>query len=375
MTSKETDLISSLFHSKSVETLNLAVRLREKSSSFSSMLHPITRDSIEKIIQVVNSCYACRLEGHEISAVDAEKALNGNYYKHKLKRLVQHEVVAYIETEKETEEKISKEHNLNVCSLEFISWLHKKLFDKLPDEFKKVRSKAGKIIYVIPGELREEDITDTGNSFPKAKQLRKLMFRFEKNYNPMQFSLVDSLIACAEAYRELGQIHPFLAGNGLLLRLFVKVYFKVSQLNGINLFSFNRKEYNNVLNSEKILQYDRTPNIFTSFFLKAVLDEIEFMIKTLNLDNVIESLNSYSEKLIESGKLKKESKMILKTVFLAGEIKRGEALILTGRPERTARRILRELIENKLLISGTPKGRLRINFPIKYANEIFKELF
>ena len=370
MSSKDTDFKSSVINSESRELTDLAVKLRENCALLSSLLHPITRKSIEDIIRTADAYYSCKTEGHEISPLEIEKALHGNYSRQKPLRLIQHEAIAYIETENEIMEKISGEPGLNICSLEFISRIHRILFEKLPGEFRKVRNRAGRIIYVIPGELREEDLTETGSPFPKAKSLRKLLFRFEKDFSPKLFSLVDSLISAAESYRQLWHIHQFLSGNGMVLRLFIKAYFIHSQLNGMNLLSFNRAEYNNRLNNEKL----KSDN-FTDFFLKAILDEIEFMIKIFNPDNVIENLNSYTGKLIKSGELREESRLILKSVFLSGEVKRGEALVMTGKPERTARRILGELLQKKLLVSDTPKGRLRINFSLNSAMEIFSGLF
>ena len=374
MNAQDKDFNSAVINSESRELTNLSVKLREKCALLSSIVHPLTRKSIEDIIRIANAYYSCKNEGHEVSPLEIEKALQGNYSRRKPLRLIQHEAVAYIETENEMKEKISGEPGLNICSLEFISWIHRILFEKLPGEFRKVRNRAGRIIYVIPGELREEDLTETGSPFPKAKRLRKLLFRFEKDFNPEQYNLVDKLLAAAEAYRQFFRIHPFLAGNRMVLRLFIRAYIKASQLNGINLFSFNRAECNNGLNNEK-LNSDEDLSNFTGFFLKTLLDETEFMIKTLNHDNLIENLNSYTGKLIKSGELREESRLILKSVFLSGELKRGEALVMTGRPERTARRILGELIEKKLLVSGTPKGPVRVNLHLKFALEVFADLF
>ena len=48
---------------------------------------------------------------------------------------------------------------------------------------------------------------------------------------------------------------------------------------------------------------------------------------------------------------------------MRGEIARGEAARLTGRPERTARLVLRQLLDNGLLVASTPKGPVRLGFP------------
>src|SRR5437762_8839463 len=54
---------------------------------------------------------------------------------------------------------------------------------------------------------------------------------------------------------------------------------------------------------------------------------------------------------------------------LSGEVPRGEAPRITGKPERTARRILEQLLDNGLVISSTPKGPIRLAFPAKVIGD------
>jgi Fic family protein len=376
---------------KSAELSDLSVRLREKCTSLYCILHPVTLSALKKIISVSKAYYSCKAEGHEISPVEIEKALQGNYSRQKSKRLIQQEAAAYIETENEITEKILREPDVNICSLEFISRLHIQLFEKLPDEFKRVRSRNGKIIYVVPGELRKEGLINNGNEFPKAKQVRKLLIRFEEVFNPLKFTLADSPIALALAHDMLSWVRPFLAGSDMVLRLFTGEYFTACGLKGTELFSMNRallnkiaeyktaisKSYNYMKNflSRGALLLDENLITFCRLFLQTALDEADYMCNILNPENVIRRLNSYTERLVSEGELREECKLVLRTVFLSGEMKRGEVLQLTGRPERTARRILGELLNKGLLISDSPKGPVRINFPMKSAIEIFNDLF
>lgn len=58
-----------------------------------------------------------------------------------------------------------------------------------------------------------------------------------------------------------------------------------------------------------------------------------------------------------------------------GELARGEASRITGRPERTAREVLSKLIESGLLVSDTPKGPVRLAFTSASADVLFPRLF
>jgi Fic family protein len=382
------DFKSNCLSIKNGELSDLSVRLREKCASLSTVLHPVTLNSVKEIINIGNAYYSCKAEGHEISLSEIEKGLSGNFSRHKSKKLIQHEAAAYYGTRIEIKERISNEPDLNICSLEFISWLHVQLFEKLPDEFKRMSGKEEKIIYLIPGELRKEGIIKHRNGFPKAKQVRKLLIRFEEILNPAKFTLAELPISLALAHCMFSWIHPFPVGSATVLRLFTGAYIEKcgAEIFLLNRAVFNKYEeyrtsisesYKHIKNLKAIEDTEMDEHIlsFCVFFLQILFDEADFMLDMLKQENITHRIESYAVNLAEQGSLREECKLILKTVFLSGQMKRGDVLQMTGRPERTARRILGELLQKKLLISDSPKGPVRINFTMKSANETFKDLF
>ena len=62
-------------------------------------------------------------------------------------------------------------------------------------------------------------------------------------------------------------------------------------------------------------------------------------------------------------------------VLHRGELPRGEAALVTGLPERTARQLLSRLIEAGLLASSTPKGPVSLRFDSTSAETLFPRLF
>ena len=56
-------------------------------------------------------------------------------------------------------------------------------------------------------------------------------------------------------------------------------------------------------------------------------------------------------------------------------IERGEVPSITGLPERTARRVLADVVQTGLLSSDTPKGRLHLHFPADAVETLFPRLF
>jgi Fic family protein len=114
---------------------------------------------------------------------------------------------------------------------------------------------------------------------------------------------------------------------------------------------------------------------FCTFFLQTALDQIGFMVGLLDLDGLQWRMAGYVERQASFGELAPESIHLLREALLRGEFPRGEAARITGRPERTARRILRDLLDQHLLTADTEKGPVRLAFPAKIAGYYFPRLY
>ncbi len=76
-----------------------------------------------------------------------------------------------------------------------------------------------------------------------------------------------------------------------------------------------------------------------------------------------------------SDRLKPEAARLLREALVRGRIERGEAPRITGLPERTARRLLRDVVEAGLLASETPKGPVSLRFPVDALEGLFPRLY
>ena len=76
-----------------------------------------------------------------------------------------------------------------------------------------------------------------------------------------------------------------------------------------------------------------------------------------------------------SDHFKPEAANLLEEVTVRGEVDRGEASRITGLAERTARRVLNDLISSGLLASDTPKGPVSLRFPAEESEILFPRLF
>jgi Fic family protein len=111
---------------------------------------------------------------------------------------------------------------------------------------------------------------------------------------------------------------------------------------------------------------------FVLWFLQVCLDQVTFMTSLFDL----KALGQRLRRLVEQhGALKPEAAPLLEETLLRGEIDRGEATRITGLPERTARRVMNDVIEAGLLASDTPKGALSLRFPASSLEVVFPRLY
>ena len=73
--------------------------------------------------------------------------------------------------------------------------------------------------------------------------------------------------------------------------------------------------------------------------------------------------------------VKLEAARLLEEALVRGEFARGDSSRTTGLPERTARRVLDEVITAGLLASTTPKGAVSLRFRAEALEIIFPRLF
>lgn len=62
-------------------------------------------------------------------------------------------------------------------------------------------------------------------------------------------------------------------------------------------------------------------------------------------------------------------------VLAAGPVSRGEFVQMTGLGERTARKVLSQLLKDGLLLSDSPKGDVGIGFPLDALGLVFPNLY
>jgi Fic family protein len=114
---------------------------------------------------------------------------------------------------------------------------------------------------------------------------------------------------------------------------------------------------------------------FCEFFLKICIDQVEYMNNLLDFKVLSERMRIHVEEMIVMKELPKGSYSLLREALLIGEFERGKAQEITGFKDRAAREVLYALVKKGLLISDTPRGSVRLRFPIDVVERWFPLLY
>lgn len=381
-----------LFPSPQDASLNdLTIEVIRRSAALSTSLHPITRMALVELVRSMNSYYSNLIEGHNTHPVDIERALKKNYSHAPAIRAMQMESAAHIDVQRRIEIRLQEQPAEDICHQDFLAWIHREFYAQLPEEFCTIQTPDGKSKKVIPGKLRQDNVTVGRHLAPSYQSLPIFLSRFQTAYNPAKLNAANKVIAAAASHHRLTWIHPFLDGNGRVTRLLTHAYLIKAQIDGHGLwtvsrgFSRNRNAYLAALagaDEHRRGDMDGRGNLsnrglvdFCIFFLQTALDQIDFMSRLLDLDGLQKRMAGYVERQVSLGTLKSEAFLLLREALLRGEIPRGEAPRITGLPERTARRTLKNLLEQKLITSESEKSPVRLSFPAKVAGDYFPRLY
>lgn len=114
------------------------------------------------------------------------------------------------------------------------------------------------------------------------------------------------------------------------------------------------------------------------FFIDTCRDQVEFMSRMLDLDELkdrIGALITIRSHQHKTPDYRPEAILPLQHVMALGSISRGEFVQLTGLGERTARKVLAQLLADGLLLSDSPKGAVRMGLPLDALGVLFPNLY
>ena len=225
-----------LFPTGGDKLTHLATELIRGSAALGGQLHPLTRTTIIDLLRIINSYYSNRIEGHNTTPIDIERAMQQDYSDDLTQRALQIESRIHIEVQKDIESRLDTETTLNVSDIAFITYIKRQFYQHLPIEFRWISDpQTGKRIEVKAGELRTLQVKVGHHIPPLYEQLPGFLERFSCFYSPTKYQGTNAVIAAAAAHHRLTWIHPFMDGNGRVVRLFTDAYLRQIPIDGYGL--------------------------------------------------------------------------------------------------------------------------------------------
>lgn len=360
----------------------------EEALRLQNTLAPQSREVLREQVRAINSYYSNLIEGQGTHPRNIERALKADFSSRPEVAQRQRIALAHIEAERELEELAAREalNEAAVLHSSFLLQSHRSLYGRLSVGDRTTAD--GRVIE--PGQLRSFDI-DVGLHVPPAHaSVPDFLRRMDEVY-PRQRGLDSILYTFAAVHHRSAWVHPFGDGNGRACRL--QTHCALLPLSG-GLWSVSRalarqrdRYYALLANADAPRQGDldgrgnlseRALHEWCEFFVEICLDQVQFMARMLELQGLRERIDALvAIRAADSryANYRPEAVLPLYHVFVAGPVTRGEFCQMTGLGERTARRLLSQLLRDGLLRSEQPKGPVSIGLPLDSLGVLFPNLY
>lgn len=341
------------------------------------------------LLRSMNSYYSNRIEGQHTRPHEIEQALAKDFSANKELAAKQRLAVAHIDAEAALEQRYKGEEGAHrLYSPEGVQDLHYELFARLPEQDWDVAEGQT----VVPGALRSKEVSVGRHIAPAAASLPMFLEYWGRRYSSVRRGEA-ALVAMACAHQRLGWIHPFMDGNGRVMRLHTHTMLSSlgytqglwSPLRG---FARGQERYYALLaeaDSTRRGDLDGRGNlseraliVWAEYVLDTCLDQVQFMARMLDFDTIKDRLEAalvFESTVLKSG-IRQEALRPLHYLFLSGEeISRGEFKTMLGLGERIATEALGSLVKRGLLKSDSPQGKIRFGMPQHALRFLFPKLW
>jgi len=341
------------------------------------------------LLRGMNSYYTNRIEGQHTRPHEIEAALRKDFSADQGLAAKQRLAVAHIEAETAIEQRCVGDPGARwLYSADAVSTLHRELFVRLPAA--DLMTPEGQPI--IPGQLRQREVKVGQHVAPAQGSVPAFIERWAGFYGEVRRGEA-ALLALAAAHQRLGWIHPFIDGNGRVMRLHTHALLSaLGYTNGLwsPLRGFARatdRYYVLLAEADQPRRgdLDGRGNLsehslvaWIDYVLDVCLDQVRFTAGLLDLSAMerrIAACLAFEEETLRSG-VRREALRPLHYLFLTGgELERGEFKSMTGLGDRTAVSALSALVKRGLLKSDTPQGKVRFALPLHALRFYFPALW
>lgn len=367
----------------------LLERAHDLSRAALALAHASAPAGMRSLLRGMNSYYTNRIEGQHTRPLEIAEALRRDFSDNPDLAARQRLAVAHIEAEQAVEVRYAgAEGARRLYSEAAVADLHRELFGRLP--MGDLSTQEGEPIQ--PGTFRQRDVSVGRHVAPAFGAVPRLLRRWAEFYGGMRRGEA-AVVALAAGHQRLGWIHPFIDGNGRVMRLHTHgVLSALGYTNGLwsPLRGFARQtdRYYALLSAAdepRRGDLDGRGNLsqqalveWISFVLEICQDQVDFMAGLLKLPDIerrIAACLSFEEQTLRSG-VRLAALRPLHYLFVTdGAMERGEFKRMLGLGERTAGSVLKALLDRGLLASESPQGPLRFGLPLHALRFYFPALW
>lgn len=370
---------------------DLVLEIRSAAETLGRRLHPDSAAELRSMTRIMNAYYSNLIEGHNTRPRDIEAALAGQLDTVENRPLAE-EAAAHVRVQEWIDESHAQGKLPEPTSVNFIRDLHRRFYEAMPEEYR-FTEHDGQRKEIIPGAFRAEgeEVAVGRHMPPSAHRVPEFMDYFAKRYKGLTAGATGRILSIPAAHHRLNYIHPFLDGNGRVSRLMSHAMCQSTGIGSHGLWSISRglarglsdpaeyKERMDSADQPRRGDRDGRGNLslsaltsFTGWFLTVMLNQIRFTEAMFDLSTL---RDRYTRLISDLHPGKDRLPQLIAHVLQHGEMARGDARFVTGISDRAARSDLGELLSGGFLKSTTPKGPVRIAFPLDYRERLFPNLF
>lgn len=370
----------------------LICEILKASGRLTGQVHsPLVLQRVADLVREMNCYYSNLIEGHKTIPRDIERAMKRDFSHDQTQRDNQQLSLAHIAVEKLMEERLADE-SVDVYSPDFLCWLHREFYTRLPEPLHWSTTKSGQRYQIKPGSLRDFMVDIGHHTPPDSAALPKFLNRFHFFYGDEQILDTDRLVAIAAAHHRMAWIHPFGDGNGRVIRLQSHAQLIRHDVASHGLWTLSRglarwrQRYYASLEAAdqgRRNDLDGRGNLsdaaladFCVFFLETMLDQIQFMSSLLGLPALRTRVERYFQfQALHLDRYREELMRVARTLVDEGEIPRARVQAITGKAATVSVEIIKLGLKEGYFETPSPKGPLRVAFPAKIHEYYFPQLF
>jgi len=344
---------------------------------------------LRSLLRSMNSYYTNRIEGQHTRPHEIDQALRKDFSKDARLAAKQRMAVAHIEAEVALEQRyVGAEGARALYSEDAVLAIHQELFGRLPAQ--DLLTDEGEPI--VPGQLRQREVKVGQHVAPSFASVPQFVERWGSYYGTVRRGEA-ALVAMACAHQRLGWVHPFIDGNGRVMRLHTHTLLSALGYTGglwspLRGFARSTERYYALLadaDRERRGDLDGRGNLseqaliaWADYVLDVCQDQVGFMASMLDFQTLKERIEAclVFEATVEKSGVRQESLRGLHYLFLSGdEMARGDFKAMLGVSDRAATDALGALVKRGLLKSDSPQGKVRFGLPQHALRFLFPRLW